>query len=49
MSQMSPHISPCIHSKKIGDSYETLLNDGLTINLPCEQTTHGYSLDKIIF
>ena len=27
---------PCILSKKTGDSDMILLNDGLTINLPCE-------------
>ena len=29
-------MSPCIISKKTGDSDMILLNDGLTINLPCE-------------
>ena len=36
-------MSPCILSKKIGDSNVTLLIDGMTINLPCEQATHEYS------
>ena len=39
----------CILSKKTGDSNVVLLNDGLTINLPCEQAAHGYSLAKRIF
>ena len=30
-------MSPCILSKKNSDSNVTLLKDGLTINLPCEQ------------
>ena len=42
-------MSPYILSKKIGDSNVTLLIDGLTINLPCEQTAHGYSSGKRIF
>ena len=42
-------MSPCILSKKTSDSNVTLLKDGLTINLPCEQATHGYSLGKRIF
>ena len=42
-------MSLCIFSKKTIDSNVTLLNDGLTINLPCEQTAHGYSLGKRIF
>ena len=42
-------MSPCILFKKAGDSNVTLLNDGLTINLPCEQVAHGYSLGKRIF
>ena len=37
---------PCILSKKTGDSSMTLVKDGLTINLPCEQATHEYSLAK---
>ena len=37
---------PTIRSKKTGDSNVTLLKDGLTINLPCEQATHGNSLGK---
>ena len=40
---------PCILSKKTGDSNVTLLKNGLTINLPCEQVAHGYSLGKRIF
>ena len=39
-------MSPCILSKKTGDLNVTLLNDGLIINLPYEQATHGYSLGK---
>ena len=42
-------MSPCILSKNTGDSNVTLLKDGMTINLPCEQATHGYSLGKGIF
>ena len=42
-------MSLCILSKKTGDSNVTLLKDDLTINLPCEQAAHGYSLGKIIF
>ena len=42
-------MSPCILSKKTGDSNVTLLKDSLTINLPCEQTVHGYSLGKRIY
>ena len=42
-------MSSCSFSKKTDDSNVTLLKDGLTINLPCEQATHGYSLGKIIF
>ena len=38
-----------ILSKNTGDSNVTLLKDGLTINLLCEQATYGYSLGKIIF
>ena len=34
-------MSPCILSKKTNDSNVTLLKDGLTINLPCEQASHG--------
>ena len=30
-------MSPCILPKKTGDSNVTLIKDGLTINLPCEQ------------
>ena len=41
-------MSPCILSKKTGDLNVTLLNDGLTINLYCEQAAHGYSLGKRI-
>ena len=39
---VGPRISPCILSKKTGDSNITLLNDGLTINLPCDQARHGF-------
>ena len=42
-------MSPCILFKKIGDSNVTLLNDGLTINIPCEKAAHEYSLGKRIF
>ena len=42
-------MSPCILSKKTNDSNVTLLKDGLTISLPCEQAAHGYSLGKRIF
>ena len=42
-------MSPCIISKKTGDSNMTFLKDGLTINLPYDQTAHGYSLGKRIF
>ena len=41
-------MSPYILSKKIGDSNVTLLNDGLTINLPCDQVANEYSLGKRI-
>ena len=40
---------PCILSKKTGDSYMTLVKDGLIINLPYEQATHEYSLGERIF
>ena len=42
-------MSPCILSKKTGDSNVTLLKDGLIINLSCEQAIQGYSLSKRIF
>ena len=42
-------MSPCILSKKTGDSNLTLLKDGSTINLPCEQVAHRYSLGKRTF
>ena len=42
-------MSLCILSKKTSDSNVTLLKDGLTINLPCKQVAHGYSLGKRIF
>ena len=45
---MSTYV-PCILFKKAGDSNVTLLKDGLTINFPCEQAAHGYSLGKRIF
>ena len=41
-------MSPCILSKKISDLDVNLLKDGLTINLPCEQVAHEYSLGKRI-
>ena len=44
-----PYMSPCILSKKTGDSDMTLVKDGLTINLLCEQATHEYSLSKKSF
>ena len=37
-------MSLCILSKMIGDSNVTLLKDGMTINLPCDQAVQGYSL-----
>ena len=49
MADVLVHIYPCTVSKKTSDSNVTLLEDGLTINLPCEQATHGYSLGKRIF
>ena len=42
-------MSSCILSKKIGDSNVTLQIDVMTINLPCEQAAHRYSLGKRIF
>ena len=42
-------MSLSILSKRTGDSNVTLLKDGLTINLHCEQVAHGYSLGKRIF
>ena len=46
----SIHICPpCIISKKTGDSDMILLNDGLAINLPCEQGSQENSLGKRIF
>ena len=42
-------MSSCTLSKKTGDSNVNRLKDGLTINLPCEQVAHEYSLGKIIF
>ena len=42
-------MSSCIISKKIDYSNVTLLNDGLTINLPCEQVADEYSLGKRVF
>ena len=42
-------MSLCILSKKIGDSNVTLQNNGMTINLSCEQASHGYLLGKRIF
>ena len=44
-----PYMSSCILSKKTGDSDMTLVKDGLTINLLCEQATHEYSLSKKSF
>ena len=42
-------MSPCILSKKTCDLDMILLNDGLTINLPCEQGSQENSLGKRIF
>ena len=42
-------MSPCILLKKIGDLDMNLVKDGLTINLPYEQTTHEYSFGERIF
>ena len=42
-------MSPCILSKKTGDSDIIVLNDGLTINLPSEQGSQENALGKIIF
>ena len=42
----SPHMSPCILFKKTCDSDMTLVKDGLTINLPCEQAAHEYLLGE---
>ena len=39
-------MSSCILSKKSRGSNVTLLKDGLTINLPCKQTIHEFSLEK---
>ena len=39
---------PFILFKKTGYSDKTLVKDGLTINLPCEQATNEYSLGKKI-
>ena len=46
---IGPHMSLCILSKKTSDSNVTLPNDGRTINLPCEQAAHEYSLGKRSF
>ena len=43
---MCPH---AFFLKKTSVSYVILLNDGLTINLPCEQGSQENSLDKRIF
>ena len=43
-----PTYVPMYYSKKTGDADMNLVKDGLTINLPCEQTAHEYSLGKII-
>ena len=42
-------MSPCIISKKTNDLNVIILIDGLTINLPYEQATQGYSLGKRTF
>ena len=41
-------MSPCILSKKTGDLNVTMLKDGQTINLSCEQVVYEYSLGKKI-
>ena len=46
---IGPNMSPCILSKKTGDSDMTLVKDVLIINLPCEQAAHEYSLGERIF
>ena len=35
-------MSPCILFKKTGDSDVILLNDDLTVNLPCEQRSQKF-------
>ena len=40
---------PCIISKNTGDSNLILINDGLTINLTCEQASLENSGGKRIF
>ena len=45
-THICPHV---LFLKKTSYSKMTLVKDGLTINLPCEQATHEYSLGKIIF
>ena len=42
-------MSPCIISKTTSDSDMILLNDGLTISLPCEQGSQENSWGKRIF
>ena len=42
-------MSPCILSKKTSDSNIILLNDDMTINLPCEQGSQENSSGKRIF
>ena len=42
-------MSQCILSRKTGDLDMTLVKDGLTISLLCEQEMHEYSLGKRIF
>ena len=50
MVDSKAHICPHVFFfKKIDDLHMTLVKDGLTINLPCEQALHEYSLDKRIF
>ena len=39
----------CILFKKNGDLNTTFLKYGLTINLPCKEAAHRYSLGKRIF
>ena len=46
IAYICPHI---FFLKSLDDSNMTLVKDGLTINLPCDQTTYEYSLGKRIF
>ena len=40
---------PCILSKETSDSNMTLVKDGMTTNLHCDQASHEYALGKRIF